>query len=157
MKTLSNLKNTTRKFKSRNRVGRGTGSGNGKTCGRGENGAGSRSGYTRRHTYEGGQFRTFMKLPTRGFTNARFRKPLDSINLDQIEEMFQDGEVVNRETLAQHGFISGQTNGIKILGNGTLTKKVSIVADGFSKGARDKLQKANIDFKLDTKEKKEQE
>jgi len=149
---LNNLKDTTKKKKNRRRVGRGTGSGAGKTCGRGEKGAGSRSGYKRRLGYEGGQFRLFMKLPIRGFSNARFRKPLDSINLDQIEKLYSDGETVNEQTLRDHGFISGPTNGIKVLGNGELTKKVTIEVDAISTGARDKLQKAKIPFKIRGKE-----
>lgn len=148
MHKLNNLKNATKVTKSRRRVGRGIGSGVGKTCGRGEKGAGSRSGYKRRLGYEGGQFRTFMKLPIRGFSNARFRKRLDSINLGQIEKMYQDGETVNIETLRQHGFINGRSHGLKILGEGELTKKVTIEADKISSSAKDKLQKANISFSL---------
>jgi large subunit ribosomal protein L15 len=146
MITLSNLKNTTRPKKRSKRVGRGPGSGLGKTCGRGEKGAGARSGYKRRLGYEGGQFRTFMKLPQRGFNNTRFQKPLDVVNLGQIEVMYTNGEVVDVVTLAQHGFISGRSNGIKILGKGELTKKVTIHADAFSDTAREKLQKAKIKF-----------
>lgn len=145
---LNSLKNTTKRVKTRRRVGRGTGSGAGKTCGRGEKGAGSRSGYKRRHGYEGGQFRLFMKLPIRGFSNARFRKVLDAINLDQIEILFSDGETVNEQSLRDKGYINGKTDGIKILGNGELTKKVSIEVNAISVGARDKLQKAKIPFKL---------
>lgn len=148
MHKLNNLQNETKVTKNRRRVGRGIGSGLGKTCGRGEKGAGARSGYKRRLGYEGGQFRTFMKLPQRGFSNARFRKRLDSINLGQIEKMYNDGETVNIETLRQHGFINGNSHGLKILGDGELTKKVTIEADKISSSAKDKLQKANISFSL---------
>lgn len=148
MHKLNNLQNETKVTKNRRRVGRGIGSGLGKTCGRGEKGAGARSGYKRRLGYEGGQFRTFMKLPQRGFSNARFRKRLDSINLGQIEKMYNDGETVNIETLRQHGFINGNSHGLKILGDGELTKKVTIEADKISYSAKDKLQKANISFSL---------
>ena len=150
MHKLNNLKNTTKVIKARRRVGRGIGSGVGKTCGRGEKGAGARSGYKRRLGYEGGQFRTFMKLPIRGFSNARFRKRLDSINLGQIEKLYADGETVNVETLRSHGFINGKSHGLKILGEGELTKKVTIEADKISSSAKDKLQKANISFSLKT-------
>jgi large subunit ribosomal protein L15 len=150
MHKLHSLKNTTKVIKSRRRVGRGIGSGLGKTCGRGEKGAGSRSGYKRRLGYEGGQFRLFMKLPIRGFSNARFRKRLDSINLGQIEEMYSDGEVVNVDTLRQHGYISGRSHGLKILGEGELTKKVTIEADKYSASAHEKLQKAKISFSQKT-------
>src|SRR6202035_5633980 len=99
MLTLGNLKNSTRPAKNVKRVGRGLGSGLGKTCGRGEKGAGARSGYKRRHTYEGGQFRMFMKMPIRGFSNARFRKEYEAINLGQIDKLFENGEEVNLGTL----------------------------------------------------------
>jgi large subunit ribosomal protein L15 len=148
MITLDKLQNSSRDFKRRKRVGRGIGSGLGKTCGRGEKGAGSRSGYKRRWGYEGGQFRTFAKMPIRGFSNARFRKAYDTVNLAQIENAFDDGEVVNAFTLAERGFLSGLTYGIKILGEGELTKKVTIEVAALSESAREKLQKAGIPFTL---------
>ena len=138
---------STRLKRKRNRVGRGPGSGLGKTSGRGEKGAGSRSGYKRRHTYEGGGMRFFMKLPTRGFTNARFQKKLDSINLGQIDAVYNDGDVVNIETLKQRGFMSGPTNGVKLLGDGELTKKVTIELQAYSKSAVEKLEAAKITYK----------
>ena len=130
------------------RVGRGIGYGVGKTSGRGEIGAGSRTGYKRRLGYEGGQFPLFMKLPIRGFNNARFRKAFDSINLYQIDKIFSDGETVNEESLRKHGFISGKSHGIKLLAKGELTKKLSIEVDKMSRGARDKLQKLKVTFKV---------
>ncbi len=145
---LNELKNTTEPRRIAKRVGRGIGSGKGKTCGRGEKGAGSRSGYKRRLGYEGGQFRLYMKVPIRGFSNAQFRKELDAINLVQIEKMFNDGEVVNLESLTKKGFITGTSHGLKILGNGELTKKVTIEAHSISQGARDKLQIAKVPFKV---------
>jgi large subunit ribosomal protein L15 len=148
---LSNLKDTCRERKACKRVGRGPGSGLGKTCGRGEKGAGSRSGYKRRYGYEGGQFRLFMKLPIRGFNNARFRKELDVVNLGQIEFMYNNGEVVNAKTLAERGFISGPTHGIKVLGEGELTKKVTLEVTAISESAREKLQQAKIHFTLISK------
>lgn len=148
MMTLGSLKNSHCKRRNVKRVGRGIGSGLGKTCGRGEKGAGSRSGYKRRLGYEGGQFRLYMKLPIRGFNNARFRKAYDVINLDQINSAFNDGEVVNAQTLADRGFLSGTTYGIKILGNGELSKKVTIEVAALSATARDKLQKAMIPVSL---------
>lgn len=145
---LHSLTNTTRAYKRRKRVGRGIGSGVGKTCGRGEKGAGARSGYKRRYGYEGGQFRTFMKMPIRGFSNERFRKALHTVNLRDIETFFEDGETVNIETLAERGFIRGRTYGVKLLGNGELTKKVTIEVDAISDGAREKLENAKIAFKI---------
>ena len=135
-------------FKKTKRVGRGPGSGMGKTSTRGQNGAGSRSGYKRRLTYEGGQFRLFMKLPTRGFTRGRFLKRLDFINLCQIEKTFKDGEEVNIATLREHGFITGKSHGLKVLGKGELTKKVTIKADAFSESAKTKLEKEKITFSI---------
>lgn len=141
---------STKLKRKRNRVGRGPGSGLGKTCGRGEKGAGSRSGYKRRHTYEGGAMRIFMKLPTRGFTNARFKQRLDSINLGQIDAVYEDGEVVNIETLKLRGFISGPTYGVKLLGDGELTKKVTIELQAYSETAVEKLEAAKITYKAVT-------
>jgi large subunit ribosomal protein L15 len=144
--TLGSLKNVTRPKQAPKRVGRGLGSGLGKTSGRGEKGAGARSGYKRRHTYEGGQFRMFMKMPIRGFSNARFRRDFESVNLNQIDKMFKDGETVNANTLVEKGFLKGRNLRIKVLGNGELSKKVTIHADAFSATAQEKLQKANISF-----------
>lgn len=146
MVTLGTLKNTTRPRKNVKRVGRGLGSGLGKTCGRGEKGAGSRSGYKRRHTYEGGQFRMFMKMPIRGFNNARFRTEYEAINLKQIDAMFEDGDVVNAKTLVERGYMKGRGKLLKILGNGDLKKKVTIEADAYSDSAKEKLQHAKIAF-----------
>lgn len=148
MITLATLKNISRFKKPTKRVGRGPGSGLGKTCGRGEKGAGARSGYKRRLGYEGGQFRTFMKIPQRGFNQKRFRRPFDCVNLGQIESMYVDGEVVNLFTLTDRGFLSGASYGLKILGNGELTKNVTIEAHAFSDSAREKLNTAKIAFTL---------
>ncbi|MCB1111367.1 MAG: 50S ribosomal protein L15 [Chlamydiales bacterium] len=146
MSKLASLKNTSRPKQSTRRVGRGLGCKRGKTCGRGTKGQGARSGYKRRYGREGGQFPLHMKLPIRGFSNARFRKTLDSINLSQIDKIFNDGDTVNLESLRKHGIISGKSHGLKILGNGELTKKVKIEAYAISEGAREKLQQAKIDF-----------
>lgn len=148
MITLDTLENTTRPYKRRKRVGRGPGSGRGKTCGRGEKGAGSRSGYKRRWGYEGGQMRLHMKLPKRGFSNVRFQKRLESVNLVTIEEHYTDGEEVTRETLWLKRLIRGDGYGLKILGEGTLTKKVVIVADAISDSAKEKLEANKIEFRL---------
>jgi large subunit ribosomal protein L15 len=148
MFTLGNLKNTTRPRKNVKRVGRGLGSGLGKTCGRGEKGAGARSGYKRRHTYEGGQFRMFMKMPIRGFNNANFRTEYLAVNLSQINKMFEDGDIVNMESLMERGYVKGRNVLVKVLGNGELTKKVTIEADAFSKSAEEKLNKAKIAFRV---------
>lgn len=148
MTTLSNLKNCCRPKKNVKRVGRGPGSSLGKTCGRGEKGSGARSGYKRRFGYEGGQFRTFMKMPIRGFSNARFRRAYDVINLGQINDAFNDGDVINVQTLSDKGFLCGTTYGIKVLGEGELTKKVTLEVSALSQAAQEKLQRANISFTL---------
>lgn len=148
MTSLDNLRNTSRPAKNRKRVGRGPGSGTGKTSGHGHKGDGSRSGYKANSGYEGGQFRTYMKFPQRGFSNARFRKRYDVVNLNQIDAAFEDGDVVNVHTLAERGFLSGKTYGIKILADGDLRKKVTIEVAALSRAAQEKLQKANIPFNL---------
>lgn len=148
MISLNKLKNTTRPAKARKRVGRGLGSKLGKTCGRGEKGAGSRSGYKRRYGKEGGNMPLFMKLPLRGFNNVRFRRELDQINLEQLDKLFQDGETVTIEALRDRGYISGPSHGIKILGSGNLTKKVKIRVQALSESAREKLTQAKIDFEI---------
>ncbi len=148
MLTLGSLQNTSRPAKARKRVGRGLGSGLGKTCGRGHKGAGSRSGYKRRHGMEGGQLPLYRRLPTRGFSNARHACKPTPVNLGQIEKMFDDGEVVNIETLKEKGYFSGKILGLKVLGEGELTKKVTIEADAYSASAQAKLEAAGIVFKL---------
>lgn len=149
MITLNSLENTDRPRKKCKRVGRGLGSKSGKTCGRGEKGAGARAGYKRRYGKEGGNMPVFMKVPIRGFSNFNFRKELDVVNLDQIEAMYKDGETVSLDSLREKGFLSGPSNGIKILGNGQLTKKkIKISAHAVSEGAREKLTQANVSFEI---------
>jgi large subunit ribosomal protein L15 len=149
MSILSNLQNTHRPAKPRKRVGRGVGSKLGKTCGRGHKGDKSRSGYKRRYGNEGGQFPLYKKLPIRGFNNGRFKQEMFSINLDRINDAFEDGETVNLMTLINKGLFSVSSKAkIKILGNGNITKKVLIEADIFTKGAIEKLQQSSIEFKV---------
>lgn len=130
------------------RVGRGVGSGRGKTSCRGQKGAGARSGYTRRHGNEGGNLRFFQKVPTRGFTRGGLQQKLDAVNLFHLEKLFEDGETVALETLIEKGLLGTKSYGFKVLGEGELTKKVTIVADNYSKSAMEKLQKAGIPFRL---------
>ncbi|MCH9627630.1 MAG: 50S ribosomal protein L15 [Chlamydiales bacterium] len=141
---LESLSNCSRESKKRKLLGRGTGSKRGKTCGRGHKGMGARSGYKTRLGYVGGGVPLHKRVPTRGFSNARFARKLDVINLDQIEAVYQDGEVVNLESLKSKGFLSGQSNGVKVLANGKLSKKVTFQVEAFSKGALDKLKEAGI-------------
>lgn len=149
MIALNNLKNTTRPWKTRKRRGRGLGSKLGKTSGRGEKGAGSRSGYKRRLGKEGGNMPLFMKLPIRGFNNARFRREYHVVNLDQLNEIFKDGDTVSLETLKERGFISGPSHGVKLLGKGELTKKVNIRVQAMSDSVREKLTRAKINFEIE--------
>lgn len=144
MITLDSLHNVSRQKKYRKRVGRGIGSGIGKTSGRGEKGAGSRAGYKRRFGKEGGQFPLFMKTPKRGFSNAPFREVYDVINLGQLDALYEAGEKVNLQSLKDRGFGSVRAKGLKILGEGELTKKLVIEAHAASKGAKEKLAKAKI-------------
>jgi len=148
---LEALQNTHRPYKRTKRIGRGIGSGMGKTSCRGHKGAGSRSGWKSRARYEGGQLPLYRKIPGRGFSNARFQKKLDAINLGQIETLFADGETVNIDTLRKVGFLCGTSYGIKILSEGTLTKKVTIEAHSFSKKAEEKLSQANIAYSQTSK------
>lgn len=146
---LSNLKNTTLKRTQGKRRGRGPGSGNGKTSGRGEKGAGSRSGWKARMGYEGGQLRLYCKLPHKGFTRGRFTNPGVIINLDDIEKYFEDGETVSLSTLHEKGMAPKNVGGgLKILGNGELSKKVNIEANAFSETAKAKLDKKKIKYKV---------
>lgn len=147
MQTLDSLKDTCRSRKVPKRLGRGPGSKLGKTCGRGQKGMGARAGVKWRHGYEGGQFRLFMKLPIRGFNNANYKKQFTTVNLYQIEEIYNDGDVVNAETLKAFGFITDATLPVKLLGNGVLTKKVVIDVHSASNGAKEKLSQANIELK----------
>lgn len=145
---LNELQDTTRYKHKRQRVGRGPGSNRGKTCNRGQKGDKSRSGYKRRHGKEGGQLPLFQKLPTRGFSNAQFQIAVYSINLSRIDDVFEDGETVNRENLIAKGFPLRRIPKLKVLSGGELTKKVTIEAHSFSAHAEEKLKKQSIEYKV---------
>lgn len=136
---LEALKNSSAVRKRKKLVGRGPSSGRGKTCGRGNKGSGARSGYKVRLGSEGGGVPLHRKVPTRGFSHAKFRKSLDVINLGLIERLYSDGEIVSMETLREKGFIRGRSHGIKILGYGELKKKVTFEGVAMSSGAKKKL------------------
>ena len=121
----------------RNRVGRGSSSGNGKTSGRGQKGQKSRSGGGVRLGFEGGQTPLFMRLPKRGFTNVN-RKEYAVVNLD-ILNRFEDGTEVTPLTLVEAGIVIDEKSGIKVLGNGELTKKLTVKAAKFSKTAEEAI------------------
>lgn len=118
---------------SKKRVGRGTGSGLGKTSGRGHKGQNSRSGGGVRPGFEGGQTPLFKRLPKRGFTNVN-RIEYDIVNIEQLN-CFKEGTVVNSEKLIKEGLINKDFNMIKVLGNGKLNVKLTVVAHKFSKSA----------------------
>ena len=126
--------------KTRKRVGRGPGSGLGKTSGRGENGQKSRSGYSRKAGFEGGQLPLYRRLPKRGFTNALFKKEYAVINLSDLNK-FEDGATVTPEILKEMGMIKKQLSGVKILGNGKLEKKLNVKAHRFSNVAKEQIEK----------------
>jgi large subunit ribosomal protein L15 len=126
---------------SRKRVGRGQGSGLGKTAGRGEKGQKSRSGYSHKSGFEGGQMPLHRRLPKRGFTNARFRKEFAVVNLDKLEA-FEPGTIVTPEVLLRRGVVSKLMDGIKVLAKGKLTKALTVRAHKFSGKAQEAIQGA---------------
>ncbi|WP_437225854.1 50S ribosomal protein L15 [Planctomicrobium sp. SH661] len=130
------------KRKKRKRIGRGVGSGHGKTSGRGHKGAGSRRGYKSRTGFSGGQMPLFRRVAKRGFNNAAFADCVLAINLSTLEEHFSNGEEVSPETLGVRGLAKGKHDLIKILGDGELTKKLTVKAQRFSKSAAEKIQAA---------------
>ena len=147
MMNLSELYNTHRPTKKRYRVGRGMGSKCGKTCGRGHKGDKARQGFKHHFGQEGGQIPLYKKLPTRGFTNGRFKNENFAINLGMIDKLFSDGETVSLQTLQQKGFAPRRVpGGLKILSTGELTKKVNVQASFFSQQAQEKLTKNGISF-----------
>ena len=128
------------KRKKRKRVGRGVGSGHGKTCGRGHKGEGSRRGHSRRLGFAGGQMPLFRVIAKRGFNNRAFAETVLAINISTLQERFNDGEEVSPESLKQRGLAKGKFDSIKILGNGELSKKLTVKAHRFSRSAEEKIQ-----------------
>ena len=122
------------------RKGRGTGSGNGKTGGRGHKGQKARSGGKIRVGFEGGQMPLARRIPKRGFNNV-FAKPLTAVNIGSLNR-FEDGSTVDAAALVEAGVISGCPNGLKVLSNGTLTKKLTVKAAAFSESAKEKIEQA---------------
>ena len=135
---LSNLKPADGAKQSDNfRRGRGHGSGNGKTAGKGHKGQKARSGATR-PGFEGGQMPLYRRIPKRGFTN-RNSKTIVGINVSALE-VFDNDAVVSVETLIEQGIVKNPRDGVKILGNGELTKKLTVQVNAFSKGAVEKIE-----------------
>ncbi len=123
------------------RVGRGSGSGLGKTSGRGQKGQKARSGGSINPVFEGGQLPLYRRLPKRGFSNYPFKKEYAVINLSDLN-IFEDGTVVTPALLKERGIVKKQLSGIKVLGEGQLEKKLTVQAHKFSKSAIDKIDES---------------
>jgi large subunit ribosomal protein L15 len=130
------------KHKPRKRVGRGVGSGHGKTSGRGHKGYYSRAGASRRQGFEGGQTPLFRRIAKRGFSNEYFRAKIAAVNVSALESAFEAGATVTPEDLVARGLTNGKFDLIKILGNGELSKKLVVRAHRFSETARQKITAA---------------
>ena len=131
---LQNLNATARK-----RVGRGPGSGTGKTSGKGHKGQNARSGGGVRPGFEGGQLPLFRRLSKRGFNNYNFRTVYATVNVGDLER-FEEGTTVTKELLIEVGLVKKELDGIKVLGNGELTKKLTVKANKFSSTAKEKIE-----------------
>jgi large subunit ribosomal protein L15 len=127
--------------RSRKRVGRGPGSGNGKTAGKGHKGQKSRSGYSHRFGFEGGQMPLVRRLPKRGFTNI-YRVEFQVVNLRDLERVFADGDTVSPEILVEKGLARGGKRLVKVLGDGKLQKKLIVKVHKFSASARAGIENA---------------
>ena len=135
---LNTLKPACGSVKTRKRVGRGAGSGLGGTSTRGHKGAKARSGYKKKIGFEGGQMPLYRRLPKRGF-KCRNSKTIVGINLSALEA-FENDAVVSVETLIEAGIVKNPRDGVKILGNGELTKKLTVQANAFSASAKEKIE-----------------
>lgn len=135
---LHDLKPAKGSVRNRKRVGRGPGSGLGKTAGRGEKGQKSRSGFARKPGFEGGQMPLHRRLPKRGFTNADFRKEFATVNLGRLE-VFEAGTIVTPELLVKLGLVKRLRDGLKVLADGQLTKALTVHAHRFSGKAQERI------------------
>ena len=137
---LSNIQPAPGSVKRKTRIGRGPGSGKGGTSTRGHKGAKSRSGYSRKIGFEGGQMPLQRRIPKRGFVNI-FATRYEAINVDQLGR-FEDGAVVDEAAIVAAGLVKNTRDGIKILGRGELTKKLTVRVAAFSEGAKSKIEAA---------------
>ena len=126
----------------RKRLGAGESSGLGKTSGRGHKGQKSRSGGGVRPGFEGGQMPLHRRLPKKGFSNVQFRDKIAIVNLSQLNQKFEEGATVNEKALREVGLVKGQCDAIKVLGNGELDRKLTVVVDAASASARAKIETA---------------
>ena len=138
---LSSLSPAPGSKKPRKRVGRGPGSGTGKTSGRGHKGQKSRSGYSRRPGFEGGQMPLVRRLPKRGFRHSG-RHPVAQVNLEALEEAFDDGAEVTTANLVEKKLVKDLKGGVKVLGRGDVTKKLNLKVNAISAAARSKIESA---------------
>lgn len=138
---LHELKKNPGATHSKRRVGRGPGSGLGKTSGRGHKGQNARSGRKPSPLFEGGQLPLYRRVPNRGFSNLRFKVRYGTVNVEDLN-VFDDKTVVTPQLLKETGLLKNQLSGVKILGNGELTKKLTIQAHRFTKSALDKIEKS---------------
>jgi large subunit ribosomal protein L15 len=138
---LENLPKT-KELKSIKRVGRGPGSGMGKTSTRGEKGQKARSGASIKPWFQGGQTPLYRRLPKRGFNNKEFETVYATINVEDLNKFFKDGDVVTPEVLKERGIIKKELGGIKVLGSGSLEKKLTVKAHRFSSSAVTKIENA---------------
>lgn len=127
--------------KTRKRIGRGPGSGTGKTAGKGHKGQKSRSGYSRRYGFEGGQMPLVRRIPKRGFYNV-FRVEYQVVNLRDLERVFADGDTVSVEALVEKGLVRGGKRLVKVLGDGELSKKLTVQVHKYSASAKAGIEKA---------------
>jgi len=154
--SLNNLKPAKGSTHKKKRVGRGPGSGLGKTAGRGHKGQKSRSGYSSKIGFEGGQMPLQRRLPKRGFTNI-FKKAWLEISLAKIEENFNVGDEVTPEILHERGLIKKAKHDVVILGTGEISKALNVSAHRFTKTAKDKIEKAGGTATVIVKAQKESE
>lgn len=138
---LNDVHRGIQKYKKRKRLGRGPGSGQGKTAGRGHKGAASRAGFSMKPTFEGGQMPLVRRVPKRGFHN-KFAEYIVAVNVGDLENVFAAGETVNPDSVRAKKLIKGDFDELKILGDGELTKSLKIAAHKFSKSAEAKIQQA---------------
>lgn len=145
---LNELKPSAGSTKNRKRVGRGESSGYGKFAGRGKDGQKSRSGGSISLSFEGGQTPFFRRVPKKGFTNFPFKEVYSQVNVEELEKKFNDGDVVNKESLMEKRIVRRKKLKVKILGRGDLNKKLTIVVDKVSVTAKEKIEKAKGSVEL---------
>ena len=137
---LSTVHQGVHKLRKKKRVGRGPGSGHGKTASRGAKGQWASAGAKKPVSmFEGGQMQLFRRIPKRGFSNARFARDFLVVNVGDLDKLYTDGETVDRASLRQKGLANGPADGVRILGTGELSKKLTVKAHHFSKSAQEKI------------------